>query len=275
MALAASCVVTWREAKESADSLDHKRHCGGSVPRSARHRKLCRVTAMSSAFIADRASIFIDQIAEGPRPSPARQLRSSAGQSKPTFFSGMTPSVISCSTSFTKKPASLSTARASALNGRGLAPGCPGVLLGRAQQRFAGRIDQAGTATAQDSSSASRLLIGFREEHLNGEKLCKTPANACNPMHTDPSNILNSFIREQRKNRSVHQQHVGRPGHEPIEHRAADGAGFYLPAGLPLRDLGRLATEEGVGGWAVRCRFLTSSKYATMLRCTSACCNAA
>jgi hypothetical protein len=28
---------------------------------------------------------------------------------------------------------------------------------------------------------------------------------------------------------------------------AADGAGFYLPAGLPLRDLGRLATEEGVG----------------------------
>jgi hypothetical protein len=139
----------------------------------------------------------------------------------------------------------------------------------------AGRIDQAGTATAQDSSSASRLLIGFREEHLNGKKLCKTPANARKPMHTDPSTILNSFIREQRKNRSVHQQHVGRPGHEPIEHRAADGAGFYLPAGLPLRDLGRLATEEGVGGWAVRCRFLTSSKYATMLRCTSACCNAA
>jgi len=32
-------------------------------------------------------------------------------------------------------------------------------------------------------------------------------------MHTDPSTILNSFIREQRKNRSVHQQHVGRPGH--------------------------------------------------------------
>jgi hypothetical protein len=28
---------------------------------------------------------------------------------------------------------------------------------------------------------------------------------------------------------------------------AADRAGFYLPAGLPLRDLGRLATEEGVG----------------------------
>jgi hypothetical protein len=45
------------------------------------------------------------------------------------------------------------------------------------------------------------LLIGFREEHLNGNKLCKTPANARKPMHTDPSTILNGFIREQRKNR--------------------------------------------------------------------------
>jgi hypothetical protein len=63
------------------------------------------------------------------------------------------------------------------------------------------RPHQAGTATARDSSSASRLLIGFREEHLNGNKLCKTPANARKPMHTDPSTILNGFIREQRKNR--------------------------------------------------------------------------
>ena len=33
------------------------------------------------------------------------------------------------------------------------------------------RPHQAGTATARDTSSASRLLIGFREEHPIGKHL--------------------------------------------------------------------------------------------------------
>jgi hypothetical protein len=52
---------------------------------------------------------------------------------------------------------------------------------------------------------------------------------------------------------------------------------FICPPGCRCAISGgsRRRKASAIRSWAVRCRFLTSSKYATMLRCTRACCDAA